>query len=171
MVILNILRKVFLDPTSYLWALFSLHQFSVPTILLSNVAPNPCTIFGYWQDGLVLSRLRVLPWVQQCLLDLLSLVFLSNTGFSVVCLFVFDWAWNACICIESTKIIFCDWLSLRNRFKLMLARFAMASLSFIDSHASAYIASIFVNWDYVSCAWFSEAPYLCDSTVAFLWIW
>ena len=99
------------------------------------------------------------------------LVFLSSAVLFVAGVFAFVWTCSYCSCLESTKIVSRDWVRLWDNVRLMLVRFAIASLSSIASHASACSASAVLTWKSVTCVWFSDAPYPWAAAVAFLQIW
>ena len=73
--------------------------------------------------------------------------------------FVLVWTCSACSFLESTRIVSCAWVRLWDNVILVLVSFAISSVSSIASHASAYSTSTVLTWAYVSCVWFTEAPY------------
>ena len=162
---------MFLAPPSYSWALNSSHHFLFPPILFLKVDPTWCPALDKLQVALIWSSLWVLPWVHQYHFYLASFVLLSSDVLFVAGLFALVWTCSACSCLENTKFISCACVRHWDNIRLMLARFAIASLSSIATLASVCSASAVLTWDSVACVWFSDAPYPWAADVAFLQIW
>ena len=159
---------MFLVPPYYSWVFSSLHQLLLPPIFSTKVSPTWFPVLVKLQVALAWSSLRVPLWFQQYHFNLASFVFFSSTGLSVVGVFDFAWVCNSCSWFESTILLSCACVSLWERIKFRLARFAIASLSSIAAYASACIASALLTWASVSCVWFSVAPHPWYVSIDFL---
>ena len=88
-----------------------------------------------------------------------SIIFFLSSGVLFVDgVFALVWTCSSYSCLESTKIVSCAWVRLCDNVRLMLVRFTIASLSYIDENMSACGSSTVFTWASVSCVLFDDSP-------------